>query len=288
MGLYRLAEFGPWVAMLVYAYSHGGATETGVVSLALLVPTALFAPLAGPMIDRFGATRTLFGAYASQAVAMGATAAALLSGAPRVVTYVLGAATAMLLVVAHPAHAVVSPGIARTGGQLIALNAVTGWILSLGLVLAPAGAGLILAVSTPGAVYAAGAGCLVGSTLLVAPLRNLVPPLAPDTGASGQRPLRHLAAGARMLATSSAPREVIVVLVATFFMVGAFDVLVVVLSVGSIGLGGSGAGYLTAAHGAGAVIGAVTSLALIGRARLVPVMIGAASLAAGAFVLLGF
>ena len=288
LGLYRLAEFGPWVAMLVYAYSLGGATATGVVSLALLAPTALFAPFAGPMIDRFGASRTLLGAYASQAVAMAATAASLLSGAPPVVTYVLGAVTAMLLVVTHPAHAVVSPGIARTAGQLVALNAVTGWILSVGLVLAPAGAGLILADSSPGAVYAAGAVCLVGSALLVAPLCNLVPPLASETDASEHGPLRQLAEGARMLATSSAPREVIIVLGATFFMVGAFDVLVVVLAVGSIGLGGSGAGYLTAAHGAGAVLGAVASLALIGRARLVPVMVGAALLAAAAFVVLGF
>ena len=287
LGLYRLAEFGPWLAMLVYAYSQGGATATGVVSLALLIPTALFAPFAGPIIDRFGATRTLLAGYACQAVAMGATAASLLLQAPPGVTYVLGAVTAMLLVVTHPAHAVVSPGIVRTAGQLVALNAITGWILSVGLVLAPAGAGLILTGSSPGAVYAAGAVCLLVSALLVAPLRNLVPPLPSDTDASGHT-LRQLAQGARMLATSSAPREVVIVLGATFFMVGAFDVLVVVLAVGSIGLGGSGAGYLTATHGAGAVLGAVASLALIGRARLVPVMLGAALLAAGAFVLLGF
>lgn len=288
LALYRLAEFGPWVAMLVYAYSQGGATATGVVSLALLVPTAMFAPFAGPMIDRFGASRMLCGAYASQAVAMSATAASLLSGAPPAVTYVLGAITAMLLVVTHPAHAVLSPGVVHSASQLVALNAVTGWILSLGLVLAPAGAGVILAVSTPGAVYAAGAVCLAGSTLLVAPLRNLVPPLASDTGARGKGALRQLVEGARMLATSGAPKEVTIVLGATFFMVGAFDVLAVVLAVGSVGLGDSGAGYLTAAHGAGAVLGALASLALVGRARLVPGMIGAALLAAGAFVLLGF
>jgi len=42
--------------MLVFAYAQGGATTTGLVSLALLVPTALFAPFAGPLIDRFGAS----------------------------------------------------------------------------------------------------------------------------------------------------------------------------------------------------------------------------------------
>jgi hypothetical protein len=90
-----------------------------------------------------------------------------------------------------------------------------------------------------------------------------------------------------MLARSSASREVVIVLVATFLMIGAFDVLAVVLALGSLGIGGSGAGYLTATHGAGAVAGALASFALVGRARLVPVMIGAALLAAIAFLLLG-
>ncbi len=287
LGLYRLAEFGPWVAMLVYAYSQGGATTTGVVSLALLIPTALFAPFSGPVIDRFGATRVLLGAHAGQAIAMAATSTSLLSGAPALVTYALGALTAMLLVVTHPAHAVVGPGIAHTTEQLVALNAITGWILSIGLVVAPAGAGLILAVSSPGAVYVAGSVCVALAAVLVVPLRNLVPPLARDADESALGVLRELEQGARALARSSAPREVIVVLGATFMMVGAFDVLVVVLAVGSLGIGESGAGYLAAAHGAGAVVGAVTSLTFVGRGRLVPVIVGAALLAAGAFALLG-
>jgi MFS family permease len=288
LGLFRMAEFGPWVAMLVYAYSEGGATATGVVSLALLIPTAIVAPFAGPLIDRFGASRVLLGAYAAQAVAMGATAVSLLSGAPPVVSYALGALTAMALVVTHPAHAVVSPGIARTTEQLVALNAVTGWILSIGLVLAPACAGLILAVSTPGAVYAAGAACVLVAALLVVPLRDLVPPLAHDDESPVAGAFSRLDEGARALAKSSAPREVVIVLSATYLMVGAFDVLVVVLAVGSLGIGDSGAGYLTAAHGAGAVLGAVSSLALVGCARIVPVMLGAAVVGAAAFIVLGF
>ena len=45
---------------------HGGATATGLVSLGLLVPTALAAPLGGPVIDRYGAGRVLAAAYAAQ------------------------------------------------------------------------------------------------------------------------------------------------------------------------------------------------------------------------------
>ena len=190
---------------------------------------------------------------------MGATAVSLLSGGPPLVSYALGALTAMVLVVTHPAHAVVSPGIARTTEQLVALNAVTGWILSIGLVLAPACAGLILAVSTPGAVYAAGAACvLLARSSCAAPRPR--PAARARRGDARVGPLRQLDEGARALARASAPREVVIVLAATFLMVGAFDVLVVVLAVGSLGIGESGAGYLTAAHGAGAVLGAIASL----------------------------
>jgi hypothetical protein len=203
-------------------------------------------------------------------------------------TYGLGAATAMLLVVTHSAHAVVSPGLARTAEQLVALNSVTLWILSVGVFVAPAAAGLILEVGSPGAVYAAGAGCLVGSALLVAPLRNLVPPLARDVDAAAQGALQQLAQGARMLARSTASREVVIVLATSYFVVGAIDVLAVVLAVETFELGNSGAAYLTAAHGAGAVLGAVASLALVGRSGLARFMVGATLFAASAFVLLGF
>ena len=142
------------------------------------------------------------------------------------------------------ARAVVSPGIARTTEQLVALNAVTGWILSVGLVVAPAAAGLILAVSEPGAVYGAGAGCLLAAALLVVPLRDLVPPLARDVANTTRGAVTQLEEGARMLARSTASREVVIVLTATFLMIGAFDVLAVVLALGPLGIGGSGAGYL--------------------------------------------
>lgn len=200
LALFGLAEYGPWVAMLVYAYGQGGATATGLVSLALLLPTALFAPCCGPLIDRFGASSVLFGAFAGQAVAMAATAVSLLAGAPPVVTYTLGALTAMALTTTHPAFAVVSPGIARTAGRLVALNAVTGWIFSVGIVIGPACAGLILAVSTPGAVYAAGAVCVGLSALLFLPLRDLLPAQPHDADEPRVSAARQLDEGARDLA----------------------------------------------------------------------------------------
>jgi hypothetical protein len=64
-------------------------------------------------------------------------------------------------------------------------------------------------------------------------------------------------------------------------------VLAVTLALGPLGIGGSGAGYLTATHGCGAVAGAAASLALIGRPRLVPTILAASALAGVGFFVLG-
>ena len=288
LGLYRLAEFGPWIAILVFAYGHGGATATGIVSLGLLVPTALAAPLGGPVIDRYGAGRVLVAGYAAQALAMGGAAASMLAGAPPLLSYVLGAATATLLTVTHPAHAMMSPAIARTTEQLVALNAVTGWILSVGLVVAPALAGLILSVAEPGAVYAAGAVCLVAAAALVLPLRTLAPPAARSTeDASRLEPLHELGEATRAILKGGPVTEVMLLLVATFVTVGAFDVLAVTLAVGVLDLGGSGAAYLTALYGLGAVIGTAASFWLAGRARIVPILLPTTCAGGAVFIVLG-
>lgn len=70
-------------------------------------------------------------------------------------------------------------------------------------------------------------------------------------------------------------------------LLGAVDVLAVVLALGQLGLGAGGAGYLTSALGAGGIFGAGAALSLIGRRRLVPHLLAAALVCGLAFVVLG-
>ena len=72
-----------------------------------------------------------------------------------------------------------------------------------------------------------------------------------------------------------------------FVTVGAFDVLAVILAVGVLDLGGSGAGYLTALYGAGAVLGTAASFWLVGRARIVPLLLPTTFAGGAVFVALG-
>jgi MFS family permease len=284
VGFYA-AEYGVWIAMLVYAYGHGGATAAGLVALAQLVPAALLGPWAGGLGDRHPRALVLAGGYVVQAAAMGATAAALLSGAPPGVAYVFAAIAATAVTVTRPTQAALTPSLARSPDELTAANVVAGWTESLSVLAAPAATGVLLAVSGPGTVFAFMAAAALGSAVLVAPValreRGRPPRAAGDADGGGVR------AAIALVAREPAARLLVGLLAAQYIAIGALDVLYVVLAIDALDLGESWAGYLNAAFGAGGAIGSAVTVALIGRRRLMPaVMAGIAGWSA-AMALLG-
>ena len=76
--LFNAAEFGAWVAVLLYAYDATGPASIGLVAVAQLIPAALVAPFAALMADRPDRVRSLAIGYGIQAVAFGVTAAGIL------------------------------------------------------------------------------------------------------------------------------------------------------------------------------------------------------------------
>jgi MFS family permease len=277
---FNAAEWGVWIAMLVFAYRHGGATTAGLVAAAQLVPASIFAPFAAVLADRYPPARVLAWGYVAQAVALGATAAALLGGASPLLAYAL-ACGATAVTITRPTQAALVPALSRVPDELTAANVVAGWIESASMLAAPALTGVLLAVSSPGTVFAVMAGCVATSALLVAPIRGP----APIGSAAGA--LAEAVAGLRSVRKDRNTRTVVGVVAAQYVAIGALDVLFVVLALDLLDIGASGAGYLNAAFGAGGVIGIAATVALIGRPRLVPPLLGAVGVWWLTFVVLG-
>ena len=260
--IFNGAEWAVWIAMLVYAYEQGGAAEAGIVAFVQLVPAGLFAPLAARLADRYRPSRVLLLGYVGQALAIGMTGALLLGGAPAPLTYASAALAATLVTLTRPTQAALLPGLASSPDELTSSNVVSGWIESVSMLAAPAAAGVLLAVGSPGAVFVTMAVLTLAGALVVLPVQG--PPAAvPAAGdATVDSPMR-------------TPRLLVALLGSQYVLIGALDVLFVVLAIGVLDLGDSAAGYLNAAFGAGGTVGIAATVALVGRRRLsLPLAVG--------------
>ena len=263
---FNAAEWGTWIAMLVYAYEQGGATAAGLVALVQLLPAGIFAPFAAVLADRRGPANALRWSYFAQATAMGATAAAMLLDAPPLTVYALGVVAATTVTLTRPPQSALAPALARSADELTATNVVSGWIESVSVLAAPAAAGVLLHVANVGTVWAVMAAVALAGGLVIVGLRGPAPRPADDA----EGPLGEAARGFQLLRNEPEPRTIVALLGAQSIGIGALDVLYVVLALGLLDLGESGAGYLNAAFGAGGVLGIAVTATLVGRRRLVP------------------
>jgi len=208
---------------------------------------------------------------------MAATAAALLTGAPVPLVYALAALAATSITITRPAQYALLPSLARTPDELTAANVASSWTESVSILGGPALAALLLGAGGPGAVFAAMAVALACSGLLVTGVKGPGPDLVPADGGRPGRLGGMLAAalgGFRALARERLPRLSVGLLTAQYLMVGALDVLLVVLAFEVLDIGSSGVGLLNSAVGAGAIAGSALSVLLVGRRLVLPMAVG--------------
>jgi len=279
--LFTLSEYSVWIAMLIYAYSRGGAPVAGAVALVQLVPAALLAPVFASLADRRSPVVLLAGGYLVQAAGMGATAVAITARVP-MAAFAAAVVASTAVTATRPAQSTLIPSLAATPDQLTAANAAVSWVEAAGIAAAGSLTGVLIWSAGVACVFGVCAALGVLAALLVFRLR--VPPLA-----GPQQNVPPVAAGlgasVRLAARQPRLRLVLALLTAEAVVVGALDLLFVILAVTVLGRPQAWAGYLNSAYGVGAVLAATAGVLLVGR-RLSGPILGAALLLSGALVAL--
>ena len=286
---FSIGEWATWVAIVIYAYSRGGAAEAGLIAFIQLLPSIIIAPLAGSLGDRFPRARVLFAGYVVQSGAMAAAAVALWADLPAPVIYALATVTATAITITRPAQAALLPDVCVSVDQLTASNVTAGTIEGLGTLLGPAFAGVLTAIGGPALVFAASSLGLLLAALSVIPVLRAPQTTTPDEEGDqdGEPLLRSLSRGIAEIASDARLRALAAIFACTSLLMGALDIFYAVLAFDVLQLEDSGVGYLGAATGVGMLVGGMLAVALVGRARLGLPILAASIVLGGALALIG-
>ena len=265
-----VAEWGFVVALAVFAYDVRGATGVGIVGVVRMVPAALATPFAAVLSDRFRRELVLLWIELASAAVTAGAALAFFAGRAEFLIYALAGALAILSTLLRPTVAALLPSLATTPAELVAANAASLTTESLGTLAGPLLAGLVVGTTNAGVVFAGRLVIYAVSVVLVRLVRVERPlvPLRPG------KPAEELLGGFRVVAQDPRPRLLVGLFAAQTLVRGALSVLIVVMAFRLLHAGGSWVGYLTAALGAGGLVGAFASVALTGRRLAAPFGIG--------------
>lgn len=260
-----IGQWGYSIALVVFAYRHGGAAAVGVVGLIRAAPAAVAAPFAALLADRYRRARIMLAADVARAATIGCAGAAALAGVTPWAVYVLAGATSVLATAFGPAEKALLPQLARTPEELTAANVASSTIESVGTFVGPALGGVLLAATSAGVVFLVTAGTFLWSALLLVGISS---PVARRAAEGRVGFAREAAAGFRTIAVERRLRVVVGLFAAQTLVAGALSVLVVVTALDLLGKDESTVGLFNAAAGLGGIVGAGVVLALVGRGRL--------------------
>jgi len=265
-GLSITGELAGTVALVVYAVSAGGAGLVAAYAAARTVAGMGVALGLTGITSRLRRDRLLRWSTGVRMVLMAAAALLAALHQPPAAVIAAGAASSALAGTYRPLQAAVLPWLVRTPAELAASNAVTAVMENAGALAGPLLAGGLLAVAAPAAAMAAAAGALAAAAVSL--LRLSVPDTPELPGSGAGQVVRDVASGLAEFVRMAPPGGVAILAFAQTLLRGALVVLIAVLAVHVLALGGSAVGWLTAAFGAGGLVGGAVAAAAISITRL--------------------
>jgi MFS family permease len=257
---------GSWaygIAIVVFAFEHGGATAVGLVGLIRWLAGAAVSPFAAVLADRFDRRYVMIASNLARGTLIAGAAVAANTHAPAVVVYLIAGLVNIAATPFRPAQAALTPALARTPEELTAANVVSSTIESVGIFGGPAIGGVVLAASGASTVFVLTACLMLFSTVLIGVIH------APVQERRAPEPVRQeLLAGAQAILRTARLRLLVGLFAAQTFVDGMLNVLIVVIALQLLDSGKAGVGFLNSAVGIGGLLGALLAAVLIGRKRM--------------------
>jgi MFS family permease len=275
----QLAGWAYLVAIGVYAFDHGGASQVALMTVIRFVPAVVAAPFAGSLADRYPRRHVLVAVDMVRGSALAVAGVLVMSGAPPTAVYVAVAFSALAGTAFEPAKAALLPTLAHTAEQLTAANALGATIESTGLTLGPALGGLLLTVGSVQLVFFTLTGASVLSAVLVSRIAG--EPVQDSPAAETESVLRRSLAGFSTIARDRTLRTVVSVFGVQMLAFGLLNVFLVAIGLQELHIGAGGVGWLNAAAGVGGILGGVLTVSLAGRRLAKPLALGMCLLGLG-------
>ena len=252
------------VALPVFAYHAGGARAVGLLFFARFVLAALAAPWFGVIVDRWSRQRLMLavdlirvGIFAGMTVIASAHWSAYL-------VYVLAVTSTIVSGSYLPAQSALLPSLVETPEELTAANLVGNTVASVGMFAGPAVGGVMLALSGPSAVFALNGALFLWSAVFIARVRRDERPERTERNNF----LGEVATGLRTVLERPALRVIVALTAAETLVIGALEVLLVVLALRVLHSGNAGVGWLNTTLGLGSFAGAAIVAVMASRRRL--------------------
>ena len=264
----------------VYSMTHS-TLQVGAISLAQLVPFLAGALSAGPIGDTVDKRRIMIWTAAAMTITSAAMAVNAAVAHPSLaVLYVVSSLAAGLMGFSNTARMASVPGMVERR-HLAAAAAMMQIVFQVGVIVGPALSGLLLGIGLP-LVYALDGVSFVVATVTSALLR----PIHPAEGARGLSPWQSTKEGLRYLRSRQALQGVYLIDI-NAMVFGMPRALFPAMAGAVFGGGTVALGFLYAAPGVGALIGAVTTGWVAGLRRQGWAVIVAVSVWGAAIALFG-
>jgi MFS family permease len=274
---------GDWAfgtAIAVFAFRRGGAGTVGALLAIRYVVAAVVGPFLSVLADKLDRRRVMVGADVIRFALVAAATIVVFSDGPALPVYALYLCTAIVGLAFRPAQASLLPSLVNSPRELTAANVASLTIHSVGFFAGPAIAGLLLALTDIGWVFAFDALTFLWSAVLVAGIHT--EPRAPtdDAGDEGSEGvgddaqdekgafLEGLGDGYRAIFASRDLRLITGLYIAQTVVAGAGNVYEVAIALDLLHLGNGGVGLLGMALGVGGVIGGAVALLLAQRGKM--------------------